>query len=437
MFAKYFHVLAAIFMLSGFSMTAHSADHPPVVFVHGDSDTAGLWMVQMWRFESNGYPRDRLFPVDIPHPSARGDDGKAEQNRSSTEEAARAVAAKVDEALARSKAGKVVLIANSRGCQTARNYVKTFGGANKVAAMILTGCVHRGVFVAPDFAQGSEYNGAGAFLKALNEPPVIPDGVPVTIIRSDKFDLYSQPDGKFIGNPGKPTGANFDSPELEGANNKVIAGADHRETGYSPEAFAIMYEAITGAEPETTAIAPEDAPVLSGAVSGFDNAAPTNLPLVGARVAIFETDKATGAERGEAVYEASVGEDGRWGPFTAKPGQTYEFVIRAPGLPVHRIYRSAFPRSSDVVNIRLYPAEGGDGPGIGVMRPRGYFGPDDAATANGAAFAEIDKSEPVPHVWKARVAGSPGESVVARFNDETLAGRIPAAGENALIELSY
>ncbi|MBB1248985.1 triacylglycerol lipase [Rhizobium sp. G21] len=197
-------------------MSSQSNDYPPVVFVHGDSDTAGLWMVQMWRFESNGYPRDRLFPVDIPHPSARGDDGKAEQNRSSTEDAARAVAATVDEALARSKAGKVVLIANSRGCQTSRNFVKNFGGADKVAAMILTGCVHRGVFVAPDFAQGSEYNGAGAFLKALNEPPVIPDGVPVTIIRSDRFDLYSQPDGKFIGKPGKPTGANFDSPELEG-----------------------------------------------------------------------------------------------------------------------------------------------------------------------------------------------------------------------------
>jgi pimeloyl-ACP methyl ester carboxylesterase len=437
MFSKFFQVLAAIVIFAGFSMTAHSADQPPIVFVHGDSDTAGLWMVQMWRFESNGYPRDRLFPVDIPHPSARGDDGKAEQNRSSTEDAALAVAEKVDEALAKSKASKVVLIANSRGCQTSRNYVKNFGGRDKVAAMILTGCVHRGVFVAPDFAPGSEYNGAGQFLTALNQPPVIPQGIPVTIIRSDKFDLYSQPDGKFIGNPRKPTGANFDSPELDGADNRVLNGVDHRETGYSPEAFKIMYTAVTGVEPQTTAITPEDAPVLSGKVSGFDNAAPTNMPLAGAQVSVFETDKATGAEQGQAVYEATVGEDGRWGPFTAKTGQAYEFVIRAPGQPVHRIYRSPFPRSSDVVNLRLYPAEAGDGTAIGVMRPRGYFGPEDSATANGVAFAEIDKSEPVPHVWKSRVAGASGDSVLAEFNGEKLAGRIPAQGEIAWIELTY
>lgn len=437
MFSKYFKALAAIITLSGIAMTAHSAEHPPIVFVHGDSDTAGLWMVQIWRFESNGYPRDRLFPVDIPHPSARGDDEKAEQNRSSTKDAARAVAAKVDEALAKSKASKVVLIANSRGCQTSRNYVKNFGGKDKVAAMILTGCVHRGVFVAQDFALGSEYNGAGKFLTALNAPPVVPEGIPVTIIRSDKFDLYSQPDGKFIGSPGKPTGANFDSPELEGADNRVLVGADHRETGYSPEAFKIMYEAITGAEPETTAIHAEEAPVLSGKVSAFDNAAPTNMPLAGAQVSVFETERATGAEQGKPVYEATLGEDGRWGPFTAKADQTYEFVIRAPGQPVHRIYRSPFPRSSDVVNLRLYPAEAGNGAAIGVMRPRGYFGPDDTATANGAAFAEIDGSEPVPHVWKARVAGAPGVSVVAAFNGETLAGRVPAEDEVACIELTY
>jgi triacylglycerol lipase len=437
MFSKLFQYLAAMFILSGFSMAAHSADHPPIVFVHGDSDTAGLWMVQMWRFESNGYPRDRLFPVDIPHPSARGDDAQPEVNRSSTEDAARAVSAKVDEALAKTRADKVVLIANSRGCQTSRNYVKNFGGKDKVAAMILTGCVHNGVFIAPDFALGSEYNGAGRFLKALNEAPVIPEGIPVTIIRSDRFDLYSQPDGKFIGNPGKPTGANFSSPDLKGADNRILAGADHRETGYSPDAFKIMFAAITGAAPQTTAITPEARPSLSGIISGFDNDAPSNLPLAGASLTIFATDKTTGADTGQPVYENKVGEDGRWGPFLAKPDQTYLFVIRAPGLPVYRIYRSPFPRSSDVVNIRLYPAETGDGPAVGVMRPRGYFGPDDIATANGATFAEIDRTEPVPHVWKARIAGSPETAVIARFNDETLAGRISAPDEIAWIEFTY
>ena len=30
---------------------------PPVVFVHGNGDTAGLWITTQWRFESNGWPR--------------------------------------------------------------------------------------------------------------------------------------------------------------------------------------------------------------------------------------------------------------------------------------------------------------------------------------------------------------------------------------------
>jgi predicted dithiol-disulfide oxidoreductase (DUF899 family) len=35
-----------------------SAD-PPIVFVHGNGDTAALWHTIIWRFEPNGYARDR------------------------------------------------------------------------------------------------------------------------------------------------------------------------------------------------------------------------------------------------------------------------------------------------------------------------------------------------------------------------------------------
>ncbi len=167
--------LASIASLA--SMTAaYSADpkFPPIVFVHGNGDTAALWMTQFWRFESNGYPEDHLFAVDIPHPSARADDNAVEPNRSSTTDAAQAVAGQVDEALKKTGAEKVVLVANSRGCQTARNYVKNFGGAAKVERMVLGGCVHHGVFVIPGAAQGSEFNGAGPFLKNLSAEPEVP-----------------------------------------------------------------------------------------------------------------------------------------------------------------------------------------------------------------------------------------------------------------------
>ena len=43
-------------------------DHPPIVFVHGNGDTAALWQTTIWRFESNGWPRDRLHAIDLPYP---------------------------------------------------------------------------------------------------------------------------------------------------------------------------------------------------------------------------------------------------------------------------------------------------------------------------------------------------------------------------------
>ncbi|MEF2553367.1 hypothetical protein VQ042_18715 [Aurantimonas sp. A2-1-M11] len=94
---------------------------PPIVFVHGDSDSASFWMPVLWRFETNGVPASHLFAVDIDHPAARLDDRIAQDNRSSTQDAAREVADAVDQALAATDADQVAIVAHSRGCQTARN----------------------------------------------------------------------------------------------------------------------------------------------------------------------------------------------------------------------------------------------------------------------------------------------------------------------------
>src|SRR5690242_4574734 len=34
--------------------------YPPILFVHGNGDSSALWITTLWRFESNGYPRERL-----------------------------------------------------------------------------------------------------------------------------------------------------------------------------------------------------------------------------------------------------------------------------------------------------------------------------------------------------------------------------------------
>jgi triacylglycerol lipase len=65
-------VLAALVL----SIAGGHAAEPqrPIVFVHGNGDTAGLWITVLWRFESNGYPRELLHAVDLRYPSARSVD---------------------------------------------------------------------------------------------------------------------------------------------------------------------------------------------------------------------------------------------------------------------------------------------------------------------------------------------------------------------------
>jgi triacylglycerol lipase len=51
---------SATLAFAGVHRAAFAQDQPtvPIVFVHGDSDLAATWETQIWRFESNGYPRE-------------------------------------------------------------------------------------------------------------------------------------------------------------------------------------------------------------------------------------------------------------------------------------------------------------------------------------------------------------------------------------------
>src|SRR6476469_8996530 len=59
---------------------------PPVLFVHGNGDQAALWITTLWRMESNGVARERMFAINFTDPLARADDTKPEPNKSSTED---------------------------------------------------------------------------------------------------------------------------------------------------------------------------------------------------------------------------------------------------------------------------------------------------------------------------------------------------------------
>ena len=424
---------------------AHAQDKPtPIVFVHGNGDTAGLWITTLWRFESNGYPRDVMHAVDLRNPNAQSVDGTPMPGRSSSADVMKQLSEEVAAVKARTGASKVILIANSRGGNTVRNYLKNGGGAAHASLAILCGAVNHGVVVSDSFLVGSEFNGASPFMRDLNSTPgEVVAGVRTVTIRSAENDKFAQPDGKYLGKPGMPTGVGFAGPELAGAENIVIDRIDHRETGFGPEAFAAMYKVITGKEPETVQITPEAKPVLNGKVSGFEGGVATNIGAAGATVTIYRVGESDGVRQGDAVHAKTTGADGVWGPFTAAADARYEFEVALPGMPITHMYRSAFPRSSDVLHLRSQPFAKDDADAASVVylqRPRGYFGAKrDVIELGGKPAAGIPDGVPTVSSSKVLLQDAARQTVVGRFNGETIAARSWPAKENrvSVIELTY
>lgn len=409
----------------------------PIVFVHGNGDTAGLWITQIWRFESNGHARDRLFAIDFRNPLARSNDAVEQKLRSSTADQREQLAAFVAMAKQRTGAEKVALVGSSRGGNAIRNYIKNGGGTALVSQAVLCGATNHGVIVSDTILVGSEFNGNSPFLKQLNDGgnEIVP-GVAWMTIRSDNYDKFAQPDGKSIGHPGTPTGIGFDAPALAGAENVVLTRLDHREVAFHPRAFAAMYGFIAGRAPATTDIAPEPAPVLNGKVNAMPGGVQTNEPVAGAVVEVHETDTATG-ERKSLAHRQTTGTDGLWGPFTAKPDAPYEFVIAVPDAPITHIYRSPFPRSSAHVHLRpgvLTDADRAAGSSVTMTRPRGYFGHGrDRFTLNGQVPPGIAEGVAATSTGTLRLPRGPQRPIVARCNDEVIVARNWPAAENRVV----
>ena len=117
-------------------------------------------------------------------------------------------------------------------------------------------------------------------------------------IRSDNNDKYAQPDGVWIGAKGTATNIGFDGPALKGATNIALPRVDHRETSFSPAAFDATWRFLTGEAPRTLQPVAESTVTLSGRVTGLgldplnpaSGAFVNNLPLAGARLAIYAVD---------------------------------------------------------------------------------------------------------------------------------------------------
>ncbi len=436
--------LAAVFVAACAQLPAADAP-PPIVFVHGNGDTAGTWQATVWRFESNGWPRDRLYAIDMPLTYARDDDTKPQAGRSSADEHAAFLKAEVEKVLKATGAKQVVLFGNSRGGNAVRNYVYNAGGESNVSHAILGGTPNHGVWAVhiDGLSDNSEFAGHGPTLTALNKPKnaagdEVTGPVKWMTIRSDRNDKYAQPDGLWIGKRGVETGVTYAGPELKGATNVVIPRIDHRETSYSAPAFEAAYRFITGHAPARTDVMPENKVMLSGRIDG----AGTNIGIAGAQLRIFATDPVTGERRGDAMYTKTAAGDGAWGPFNAQPDTRYEFEVTAAGYATTHFYRSLFPRSSSYINMRpeRVPDVDKNAPSLAIMtRPRGYLDP-------GRDTMAFDGQSPPPgavlgagaSTSRVKPEGLP-RAIVAEFNGERVVGRTWPLKENhvSVLELTY
>ncbi len=451
-----FALVAGSLLLGACATAPQGASQPPIVFVHGNGDSASIWQSTVWRFESNGWPRERLHAIDLPYPLARDDDSKAQPGRTSTTEHMAYLKAEVDKVLKATGAQQVVLVANSRGGNAVRNYIQNGGGDKTVSHAVLGGTPNHGVWATKGFREGNEFSGTGPFLSGLNAPKnaagdEVTGPVKWMTIRSDNNDKFAQPDGLWIGAKGTPTNVTFAGPALKGANNVVLPRIDHRETSFSPAAFDATYRFITGKAPTTLAPTPQTPVVLNGKITGL-GLVPTdpatgsyanNLPLPGAQLTVYATNPATGERVGAAVHSKTVGADGLWGPFTAKASVPHEFVISAPGYATTHIYRSPFPRSSDLIHLRAerIPAADKDAKStVTFTRPRGYFDAErDKMAFDGKALPGVPATGAGVSSSKLKLMEDAVRAIPAEFNGEKIVGRTWSAAENRLVvlELTY
>lgn len=432
------------------SASAASAErYPPIVFLHGNGDGAAQWQTMLWRFESNGWPQDRLFALRHPFPFARTNDQAQQPGLSSSAQHMAFLKAEVERVRKVTGADKVVLVANSRGGLAVRDYIQNGGGEQSVSHAVLGGTPNHGVHAIPGFYNESEFSGLSPFIRKLNQPKnaagdEVTGPVRWLTLRSDTMDLYAQPDGRWIGRAGQPTHVGYDGPALKGAQNVVLKGVDHRELSYGKASFEQTYRFIAGQAPATTDIVAQPRVHIGGAITGLGlnpldpssgNVA-NNLPLPGARIEVFAVHPDSGERLGAALLNTKVGADGRWGPVEVKPGEPVELVVSAPGYATTHYYRSGFLRGSTIVDLRAtrLPVADAHAPSVVILlRPRGYLDPGRRMQLDGAMPPNVPAGAGVS--WSKIHVPEPMRAVAAEFDDERVVARSWPAKDGHMVYL--
>jgi hypothetical protein len=280
----------------------------PMIFVHGGSGSGAQFESQAMRFTSNGYPQNYIAVL--------------EYDSSSYATILNQIYANLDQLIAalltETGANQVDLLGHSLGTFVSQGYLRSSPArAAKVAHYV-------------------NIDGAGS--------TDLPGGVPT-------LALWAGNDPPNFGPPGPRT--------IVGATNVTIPGVPHIECATCAESFFEMYKFFTGHEPETTEILPEPHGQIS--IAGRAVLFPQNVGVANSTLEIYKVNGDTGFrihKKPEAIYP--IGGDGNWGPFKAKAGGYYEFVIVRPALN-HHFYLEPFIRDDYLIRLNTSPIGGGIG----------------------------------------------------------------------------
>lgn len=297
----------------------------PIVFVHGQNGAGDQFERQSMHFANNGYPPNWIVPFDYntsrwdrgpgrrPGAGASSPEGgrprsprrerpEGPYTTSTTED----LDAFVDALRARTGFDKVNLVGHSRGTAESAAYLSDPERAAKIAHYASVG-------------GGNATN---------------PNGVPSIAISGM---------GDFRPGPGASNG---------GKVGWMPAYQDHVMVCTSDESFWEIYTFFNdGEKPKTMRMTPEERPQVGGYVKSYIH----NKPLEGASVNVWAVDPATGIRlKKKPAITLPVAADGQWGPFSAKPGQPYEFVVHGTAAkPPPRFYRTPFTHSDRLLYFRI------------------------------------------------------------------------------------
>lgn len=280
--------------------------HNPVIFIHGSSGSASQFESQAMRFMSNGYPKDHVYAMEY--------DSSANPYVYWPTVAYPRLDALIAQVLETTGKTQVDLMGHSMGTFVSQYYLNSSPArAAKVAHYV---------------------NIDGKPASAL------PGGV-------NTMALWAG----ITYNPATSV--------VAGALNVVIDNQTHVQVCTSAESFSEMYTFFTGTAPQTTKVVPETLGLIE--IAGRACLFPENIGVDGATLEIYKISHRTGkrlSKRPRAVF--NIGEDGNFGPFSARAGERFEFVIVRDGQD-HHFYKDSFLRSDYFV--RLNTSRVGEGMG--------------------------------------------------------------------------